>query len=463
MTARTQHNLSGPAPRFAAWVRDADGNPKQIARDSRTGKFSVLDKETLRDMYDYRPAPGGARQPRHLFMRDVISASSTRYLLETLVPRAAQCLDAYEGGNLEDFSAVQDADENFIQALVDWRKSYVKGRRRDADSLFLQLETVLSLNRVIEATYARPSIEDAFPITTGGTLMDSMRTYIKETPQELAVVGGDVSLAMLPMANIARGERFHRLVRLAAGATITDHEIERFREIQQRNPNSGLDFDLWAEKLKGAADIVQRGASMIEAFGSPANQIPGLFRSGGDFVIPAVNLVFQSATSTTNYDNINTLVQQQQAAVGDQVDLLADSIALDPRSFRFLSQQIFNNANASNVSTMEMIMRGNDQIQAVYQVRECRPRTEDATALEAKGMDAAEALINSGGLQVGGTQRNALVLFKRDKDCVEIVHGFSIRTTVYPPVRDETSAKVDMSTGGLVVHKPATMRIAYEN
>ena len=462
MTAPILPSSPGPAPRFVAWVRDAAGNPAPLIRDSRTGKLSDGRKH-VREIYDSRSAPGGAPQPRHLFMRDVAVASEIRRLMDSACPAASQILDAYESGALESYEAICDADERFVSELDAWRKGYLKGRKRDADSLFLQLETVLSLNKVIEVIYATPTIEDAFPVTVGGTDLDSLRTFVDEVSEELAQVGGDISVSAAPMSAINRGERFHRLVRIFAGAKVTDQEIRRFQEIQRANPNSGLNFDLWQRRLRGAALMVQRGVSTIEAFGKPANQIPGLFRSTGDFAIPSENLVFAGATATTNVDNVSTLVQNQQTAVGAQMDKMADSLALAPESFLKLSQQVYNSANASNVTSMEMIMRLNPQIASVYQVRECKPRSDEATALEAKGMDSTEAAINSGGLRVSGTQRNALVLYRKDPMLCEIVHGFSLRTTVYPPVVNETKALVEQTTGGLVVHEPRTMRIAYEN
>lgn len=462
MTARILPSSPGNAPRMLAWVRDSQGNPAPLVRDSRTGKLSDGRKH-VREIYDERAAPGGAAQPRHLVMRDVAVASQIRRLMDDVCPQAAQILDRYEAGELESYEAICDADEQFVLALDTWRRGYLKGRKRDADSLFLQLETVLSLNKIIEIIYATPTIEDAFPVTIGDTDLDSIRTFVDEVAEELPQVGGDVTVSAAPMASLNRGERFHRLVRIFAGARITDQEIRRFQEIQRANPNSGLNFDLWQRRLRGAALMVQRGVSMAEAFGRPQNGVPGLFRSTGDFAIPSENLEFAGNTATTNVDNVSLLIRNQQTAVGAQMDKMADSFALSPEAFLKLSQQVYNSANASNVTSMEMILRLNPQIGSVYQVRECAPRSDEATALQAKGMDATEAAINSGGLRVAGTQRNALVLYRRDPMLVEIVHGFSIRTTVYPPVVNETKAIVEQSTGGLVVHEPRTVRIAYEN
>jgi len=77
-------------------------------------------------------------------------------------------------------------------------------------------------------------------------------------------------------------------------------------------------------------------------------------------------------------------------------------------------------------------------------------------------MDVTESEINSGGIRVSGTQRNAIVAYRRDPKLVEIIKGFDIETTVYPPESDTTKAKVVESVGGLVAHVPASIRIGYE-
>ena len=171
--------------------------------------------------------------------------------------------------------------------------------------------------------------------------------------------------------------------------------------------------------------------------------------------------VFATATPANNLAAVNTLLANQFAAVNGRLDYQADSLALSPFAFMFLSQQIFNSANASNMFTMEMIMRANPQLKAVYQILEAQPNTADAAALENHGMDATEAAINSGGYRVSGTQRNAIVAYRRDPKLVEIVKGFDIETTVYPPSDDTTKAKVVESVGGLLAHVPAAIRIGY--
>ena len=108
-------------------------------------------------------------------------------------------------------------------------------------------------------------------------------------------------------------------------------------------------------------------------------------------------------------------------------------------------------------------MRANPQLKAVYQILEAQPSAADAARLVQHGMDATEAAINSGGIRISGTQRNAIVAYRRDPKLVEILKGFDIETTVYPPQADTTKAKVVESVGGLVAHQPATIRIGYED
>ena len=109
-----------------------------------------------------------------------------------------------------------------------------------------------------------------------------------------------------------------------------------------------------------------------------------------------------------------------------------------------------------------MVMRANPWIKNVYQILEAQPNTDDAAKLIEHGMDATEAAINSGGIRVAGTQRNAIVAYRKDPKLVEIITGFDIETTVYPPVADLTQAKVVESVGGFIAHDPKTILIGYE-
>lgn len=442
-----------------AWVRDAQGNPVPLTR-SDAGQLSN-GQSHVRMVRDEREGGNGSRRPRvpvHSVIRDVQLKDSYGALLQR-VPDAAQIVESFAAGHYKTREDVQRAEGEYVQHIRDWRNDYLRQKRRDADGLFLQLETVMSLGKMIEITYAMPTIETAFPISILGTVLETARGVEQELVEEMPVFGVDVTVSGLPTASMRRGERWYNFVHVKAGAQILDTEIAKFREIVGRYPED-FDFDLWDNRLKGAALAVQRGVARTIAFGRPQNGVPGLFSNAA---IPAENVNFTTATPGDNLAAINTLISNQFAAVNGRLDYQADSLALSPFAFMFLSQQIFNSANASNMFTMEMIMRANPQIKAVYQILEAQPNAADAAALEKHGMDATEAAINSGGYRVSGTQRNAVVAYRRDPKLVEILKGFDIETTVYPPSDDTTKAKVVESVGGLIAHVPAAIRIGYAN
>lgn len=444
-----------------AWVRDAQGNPVPLTRDVVDGQYRLSNGQAhARMVRDEREGGNGSRRtriPTHSVIRDVQMKDSYG-ALQSRVPIAAQIAEDFAAGHYKTREDVQRAEGEYVAAIRDWRNTYLGQKRRDADGLFLQLETVMSLGKMIEITYAMPTIETAFPISILGTVLDTARGIEKELVEELPVFGVDISISGLPTATLRRGERWYNLVHVKAGAQILDTEIAKFREIVGRNPED-FDFDLWEERLKGAALAVQRGAARTIAFGRPQNQVPGLFRNAA---IPTQSTVFTSATPANNLDAVNLLLSNQFTAVNGRLDYQADSLALSPFAFMFLSQQIFNSANASNMFTMEMIMRANPQLKAVYQILEAQPSATDALKLQEHGMDVTESEINSGGIRVSGTQRNAIVAYRRDPKLVEIIKGFDIETTVYPPESDTTKAKVVESVGGLVAHVPASIRIGYE-
>lgn len=462
---QTQTPSLNPVADIVAWVRDDSWNPVPLRRnvDAATGVVGLANGAThLRMVRDEREGSGRRhnRMPVHSVLRDV-HAGNAMGALAALVPQAAAIVDAYNSGHLTSREDVLRAELEYVQHIRDWRNDYLRnGRRRDADGLFLQLETVMSLGKMIEITYATPTIEDAFPISILGTVLDTARGIEKEIVEELPVFGIDVSISGLPTAGLRRGERWYNFVHVKAGASILDTEIAKFREIASRYPED-FDFDLWDERLKGAALAVQRGSARTIAFGRPQNQVPGLFR--GNDSIEKENIDFTTNDPVANLAAVNALIAHQFAAVNGRMDFRADSIAMSPFAFMLLSQQVYNSANASNAFSMEMIMRANPQIKTVYQILEAQPSAADAARLVQHGMDATEAAINSGGIRISGTQRNAIVAYRRDPKLVEILKGFDIETTVYPPQADTTKAKVVESVGGLVAHQPATIRIGYED
>ena len=446
-----------------AWVRDAQGNPVPLTRDVVDGQYRLSNGQAhARMVRDEREGGNGSRRtrvPTHSVIRDVQMKDSYG-ALQSRVPIAAQIAEDFAAGHYKTREDVQRAEGEYVAAIRDWRNTYLGQKRRDADGLFLQLETVMSLGKMIEITYATPTIEDAFPISILGTVLDTARGIEKEIVEELPVFGIDVSISGLPTAGLRRGERWYNFVHVKAGASILDTEIAKFREIASRYPED-FDFDLWDERLKGAALAVQRGSARTIAFGRPQNQVPGLFR--GNDSIEKENIDFTTNDPVANLAAVNSLIAHQFAAVNGRMDFRADSIAMSPFAFMLLSQQVYNSANASNAFSMEMIMRANPQIKTVYQILEAQPSAADAARLVQHGMDATEAAINSGGIRISGTQRNAIVAYRRDPKLVEILKGFDIETTVYPPQADTTKAKVVESVGGLVAHQPATIRIGYED
>lgn len=450
----------GMAP--VAWVRDSAGNPVKLCRDvADDGSWHLTNgKSHLRAVRDERGDNGRrTRIPLHSVVRDVKAKDGTSALMRTHIPDAAAIVEDFGRGLFATRDDAVNAELRYVDILKTWRNDYLRSRRSDADGLFLQLETVASLGKMIEITYATPTIEDAFPISVVGTVLETARGVEKEIVEELPVFGVDVSISGLPTASIRRGERWYNFVHVKAGARILDTEIARFREIAGRYPED-FGFDLWEDRLKGAAMAVQRGVARTIAFGRPQNEVPGLFRNAA---IPTLNVNFTTTTPADNLAAISSLLAAQFQAVNGRIDRQADSIALSPFAFMFLSQQVYNPSNASNVFTMEMIMRANPWIKSVYQILEAQPSVTDAAELVKHGMDATEAEINSGGIRISGTQRNAVVVYKRDANLAEIIKGFEIETTVYPPVADLTQAKVVESVGGFIAHEPKTILIGYEN
>lgn len=442
-----------------AMVRDGGNIVPVHRRDDGTGLSNG--RPHIRAIYDERGRDKGKpdRAPLHSVINDVRTEDGiVMALMRSEVPEAAQIVADY--GSVRSRADAEKLEQRYFDLGRDWRNTYLQKRRRDANPLFLQFETLVSLGKMIEVQYQTPTIENAFPITVLGTELTTGRATEKEVTWELPVYGVDVSISGLPTADLRRGERFYNLVTVSAAAKITDEEIRRFEEIAANYPDD-FDFTLWDDYLKGAARSVQFGVAATIAYGRPQNQVDGLFRRKN--ALPQDNYDFTTANPADNLAAINKLLADQFAQVDSDPEMQADSLALSPSTFLKLSQELFNGQNASNMMTMEMIMRANPQIKTIFQIREAEPNANMVARLKDHNMSQEEAEINSGGLRVSGTQRNTAIAFRRDPKFIEILKGFNLRTTVYPPVWGVTQAKLVESVGGLVVHQPQTVRIGYED
>ena len=142
---------------IVAWVRDAQGNPVQLRRDGVTDAsgrqyLQLSDGRAHQRMIRDERNTGRFRRPGpvHSILRDVVGKDSLSSELRVHVPEAAAIIDDYAKGAFATKQDVLAAEERYFGHIMGWSERYLAGNRRDADGLFLQLETVASLGKMIE-------------------------------------------------------------------------------------------------------------------------------------------------------------------------------------------------------------------------------------------------------------------------------------------------------------------------
>lgn len=410
-------------------------------------------------------------EPVHLLLRDaaaMVPQGFTRDLASE-VPKAYEVLRAYQERKIEGFEALQLADAQYVEALEDWGRRYVQSRRRDADTVYLHLETVHLMQRVLQVTYAMPTIGNAIPRDVLGTYLETWTQIIEEETEEIAQIGDSWNVNDAPTSEPARGEKSRRLKFFRAAAVWTDRELEVAMEARrQALVTLG---DLVQKKIQGAARSMVRTAALIEAHGLHFDtlQIPGLLygadavRAGATDGIPVDEGEYADISNpVTSVAQLNLLVRMQQQNVSYRDDKLADNMAIDPACWLALTQTVYNSANASNITAMDMFLARNPQIRQVIKVRELRHESDAIAKLTAKGLSTAEATRCAGGFrETGGQMRSAVVIFRRDPALLALVSGRQLETRTFPPVRDKHEAMMRQSSGGCIAYEPKTAIIGY--
>lgn len=411
-----------------------------------------------------------AVEPVHLLMRDAATNLPSGFLrdLREEVPDAAAVLDDYRAGRVQGFEALQRADAAYVKALETWGRGYVNARRGDADTVYLHLETVFVMQRVLEVMYAMPTIGNAIPREVLGTVLETWTQISEEETEEIAQIGDSWGSQDAPTVAPARGEKARRLKFFKAGVLWTDREVEVWQEAR-RNSIAPMG-DIIGKKVNGAARAMARTAALIEAHGLhfDSAQIPGLLY-GADEVrdtaagIPVDEAEFcDLADPVATVEALNEQVRAQQAAVSYREDKIADSIAIDPATGLALAQLIYNSANASNVTAWDIFLMRNPQIRRVTMVRELRHDSTAIARLQKVGLTTAEATRCAGGFrETGGQMRSAGVLYRYDATKLSLVTGRQLETRTFPPNRDRHEAVMRQSSGGAIAYEPKTARIFY--
>lgn len=427
-----------------------------------------------------RPAHSGIRadvspgEPCHLLIRDAVSSKVDGFLakLDHEIPRCHEILEDYRKGRILGFENLQRADAEYVRELGRWAQAYSADRRNDADTVWLHMETVFVMSRVLEVTYLLPTIGNAIPRDVLGTALETWTQFIEEETDEIAQVGDSWSPYQAPTVALSRNEVARKLKFFKASVDWTDRELEIAQEVRRNAPDTAPSWDIVRKKSDAAARMMARTAGMIEAFGLHYDDfgIPGLLWGADEIHGPSVaeggieveEVEFADlADPTGSIDALSALVRQQQAAVSYRDDKVADSLMIDPASALALAQTVYNSANSSNITAWDMFMERNPSIRNVYVTRELRHDPDSVTHLQDKlGGDQVKAERMAGGMRFEDEQRSALVLFRRDPSLLALVTGRQLESKTFPPHYDKHSTVLRQSSGGAVAYEPRTALIA---
>jgi hypothetical protein len=457
------------APRIVAWVRDDDGKvvPAFSMRDGkglltagfggRDGWHHLQDRATkaVRDGHE------NEGEPAHVMMRDCTTINETfGDRLHNIAPKAAAYMDAYVRGDYKGKpDLLRRADRAFADELEKGVRAFFAGGRVDADSVFLHLETVYTMQRVLERRYKSPTVFDnAFPVTTFGTTFDTYRQVIEEYTASLARVGGRDVMAS-PLSSVKRNEVSRNLVPVDMSGHVDWWELRQIEEVRRNSPGPAGNWDLLRKRLRAAERGIQLRIGQLAAFGDDTKGIPGILGPEESTKIPRQEVDFLNASSEVVYNELNALVEAQYGAVGEDEDLQADSIALPPGVFMRLSHKQYSANYPKGV--IPLFMENNPQIRAVYQLRELAQDSVEKSQLKKHKMSDAKAERLAGGIKVGNAVRSAVLVYRKDAELVEMVYGHDLMTITHAPNNGRQVTQLITSFGGIVAYEPSSLRLGY--
>lgn len=405
---------------------------------------------------------------RYLALRDSMPGSATVMdALRKHVPRAAQIVDAFVGGELNTRDAAIKADEDYQAALSGWRANFLASKqamaamRTDADAVWLHAETVHVLARMLEQRYAEPTIFNVIPTEVLGTTLTSYLQLQKIMTDEDAVLGDSFEPTGAGGASSERGEVLRQIRFYKRSEGWTERELEVEAAIRSNNP--GLSWSLVDDKMTGARRAMDRFRAEIAAFGRLKDiGLDGLLY-GSPVATAATELEFAGTDPEVNVNNLLTLVSGQSTDVNFQSDRIADTLAIDPASYAHLARQMWTDGvTTPGESALENFMRRCPTIKKIVPVNEFRSTGDAAIAkMQTKGIDATSAARFSGGIRAEGEQRSVAMAYCDNADVFAHVVGRQLEVRTWPEHRGHFSTVMRESSGGVVCFEPKGLKMIY--
>ncbi len=405
--------------------------------------------------------------PVHMALRDCPPDGKVMEAMQKYCPRAASILDDFLEGNITTREQAIKADAEYGKALEGWLMQHLTSKktarmRTDADSVWLQTETVFWISRILKARYQSPTIFNVIPTEVIGTALTTYVQLTEDETDEDAVIGDTFEPHGVPVSDAVRGEIVRKLLFYKYSSFWTDRELEIEAEV--RRNGRGPAYSLVDKKTAAVKRALDRKRAWIAAFGQFAEQgIPGLLH-GSKVAAAAEEAEFAGADPEANVNALLELIADQEAAVNYNEEQVADTLALDPASFAKLNRQMYTDGvTTQNDTAMQNFMRRATGIRKVVVASEFRSQGAAAVAkiLPKVGGDAIMAARLSGGIRREDEQRSVAMVYRNSADSFAHVVGRQLETVTWPSHYGKHSTVSRESTGGVIEFEPATLAMRF--
>lgn len=382
----------------------------------------------------------------------------THRILSDAAPEILSILKAGAlASSSEEYRSHEDA---FSDAANAFMEDFKRGRRQgraDAD-MYSLLAAVAQTQMLVESAHQNPTLPNLLPITDLGTVKET-GVYLKTTYSDPGVShswewGTDDS----PVSTIKIESVPIKLLPIKAPVVISGRDQELHDEI--RGTYGAIDWDLVSKSTQLAMRQIMIAEGDTVAYGHQG--IPGLLLpSGAGSITSQVNVNYAQGTGLTDYSTIAAQWNLQRGQVKDHEDYVADTLILDPETWRLFTTELLSNTGDSTQSVLSALFANIPDLVRVAYAREFAPDADEIAAKTPK-VGAAKATALGGGILKGGTHRRcALITRSGDPTIHTVIRGFSPSVEALENRDGAQRAQIRMSSGGCVIGRPDVPRLLH--
>jgi len=411
---------------------------------------------------------GDRELPIHLTLRDSLTDPTVAAAMARHCPRAAAILDRFVNGEITSRADAVKADLEYADTLGKWLGDFhrspvaQRSQRTDADSVWLQAETIFWMSRILTSRYNTPTIFNVIPTEVLGTGLLTYTQMTEDVSDEVAVIGDTFEPMATPVSSAERGEVIRRLMFYKYAAFWTDRELEIEAEV--RANGRGPAYSLVDKKTTGARRAMDTQRAWIAAYGLYASKgLPGLL-FGSAPADEAEELEFAGLDPEANVNALLQLLADQAADVNWREDRVADTIAVDPATYAHLGRQYYSDGVTTLGDTvLESLMKRAPNVSKIVVASEFRSQGAASIAKLLPKMEGDPVLAArmSGGIRKENEQRSVAMVYKDDADVFAHMVGRQLETKTWPDHYGRHSTVMRESSGGVVFFEPKGAKMIF--